>query len=212
RSRSRRARRRAHGVVRYRARAPVRRLRRHAGTARPPTLLRGMRRRRADRSPPRRTWSAGWLLAYAQHPSVLPDLPKVARSTSPLGEPRSTKHTRRAGGVKRKLCAEAAEDGERVFGQRLPHHFAAGFHAAVEALREPLGILLRGRPDDQVLGLAHGPVPLVLELPGERLRGVARAASHADLPRCVAVLDLLLFPRLALRLVVPAVLVVEPVL
>jgi hypothetical protein len=77
---------------------------------------------------------------------------------------------------------------------------------------QPVGVLPRGAAHDQVAPLADGTVALALQLVGELARGAARAAVHAHLPGRVAVLELLLLPRLRGGLVVPALLVLEPVL
>src|SRR5262249_19548033 len=63
-----------------------------------------------------------------------------------------------------------------------------------------------------VLEAALGLVALGLELIGELVRLLAGRALDPHLPRSVAAVELLLLPGLALRLVVPAVLLVEPVL
>src|SRR5581483_2073893 len=62
------------------------------------------------------------------------------------------------------------------------------------------------------LEAAEGVVALRLELLRERVRLGAGRKGDADLPRRGAPIELLLFPRLRLRLVVPALLCLEPVL
>ena len=108
--------------------------------------------------------------------------------------------------------AHAAEDGEGILGPGLPDELAARLDLPVQAGREGVRILARGRADDQVAPMADRVVPLPFELLGEGGGGMARAAVDAHLPGGVTVLELLLFPRLARRLVVPALFVVEPVL
>lgn len=76
--------------------------------------------------------------------------------------------------------------------------------------RERLRVLPRRRADDQEAPLAHGLVALGLELLGELAGRAARAAVDAYLPRRVAVVERLLLPRLGRRLVVPALLLLEP--
>ena len=66
--------------------------------------------------------------------------------------------------------------------------------------------------DDEVLGAPLGLVALGLELLGELARRLGRSALDAHLPRGEAAVELLLLPRLAGRLVVPAVFLVDPVL
>ena len=107
---------------------------------------------------------------------------------------------------------EAAEDRERVPRHGLPDELAARLDLAVHALGERLGVLLRGRADDQVLPAALDRVALALERLGERTGLAVRREGDPDLPRRVAALELLFLPGLARRLVVPAVLGVEPVL
>lgn len=60
--------------------------------------------------------------------------------------------------------------------------------------------------------MAHGVVALLLEPVGHVARGLAGAAVDPHLPGREAVRELLLLPRLARRLVIPALLVLEPVL
>src|SRR5207302_5236144 len=108
--------------------------------------------------------------------------------------------------------AEAAEDREGVLGSRFPDELAARLDLTVQARRERVGVLLRGGADDEVVEAAHRVVPLALERLRQGLRLVTRGALDPDLPRRVAAIELLLFPRLAGRLVVPPLLVLEPVL
>src|SRR5581483_12124885 len=75
-----------------------------------------------------------------------------------------------------------------------------------------VGVLTGGAAHDQVAPLADGLVALGLELLRELAGRMPGAAVDPDLPRRVAVVELLLLPRLARRLVVPALLVLEPVL
>src|SRR5581483_2865069 len=109
-------------------------------------------------------------------------------------------------------AAEAAEDRERVAGNRLPDDLAARLDLPVDAGGERLGVLPRVRPDDQVPPPALDRVALLLELVGERARVGVRAELHADLPRRVAALDGFLLPRVPGGLVVPELLALEPVL
>src|SRR5438477_1338108 len=111
-----------------------------------------------------------------------------------------------------RLPSQAAEDREGVPGGRLPDDLAAGLHGPVQARREGVRVLLRGRLDDEELGLPHGPVPVRLERLGKRLGLFAGGALDPNLPGRVAVVQLFLFPGLALGLVVPALLGLEPVL
>src|SRR5207342_3731498 len=66
--------------------------------------------------------------------------------------------------------------------------------------------------DDQVLGAPLRLVALGLERFGERVRLLAGRTLDAHLPGSETAVELLLLPRLARRLVVPAILLVEPVL
>src|SRR2546423_13642361 len=145
--------------------------------------------------------------------AVLQAFQRWRRSTSPLGEPRSGKHTPRRRSVNPNgLRAQASEDGEGVLGSRFPDELAARLDLPVQARRERVGVFFRGRADDEVVEAAHGVVPLALELLRQGLRLLAGRALDTDLPRRVAAVELLLFPRVADRLVVPALLVIEPVL
>jgi hypothetical protein len=82
----------------------------------------------------------------------------------------------------------------------------------VEPCRERLGVDPGGGADDQVAPLPDRVVALRLELLRELPRLGARAGVDAHLPRREPVLELLLLPRLAGRLVVPALLALEPAL
>ena len=94
----------------------------------------------------------------------------------------------------------------------LPDELAARRDLAVHAGRQRLRVLLGRGPDDEELRLADHRVALPLELLCQRRRLVLRGALDAHLPRRVAAVELLLLPRLRRRLVVPALLVGEPVL
>ena len=87
-----------------------------------------------------------------------------------------------------------------------------GSTSPCEALRERVGILARRGTDDQVRPLADGLVSLALERLLQLNRLVARATLDPNLPRGVALLGDLFFPGLVRGLVVPALLVCEPVL
>src|SRR5579862_4431116 len=143
---------------------------------------------------------------------VLLTFQRWRRSTSPLGEPRFRKAYPECRERQPESGSEAAEDGEGIRGSRLPGDLAAPLHLAVQAPGQGLGVLLGGRAHDQVLEAAEGVVALRLELLRERVRLGAGRKGDADLPRRGAPIELLLFPRLRLRLVVPALLCLEPVL
>ncbi len=109
-------------------------------------------------------------------------------------------------------AAEAAEDRERVPRDGLPDELAARLDLTVEPPRERLGVLLRVGADDQVPPAALHGIPLLLE-PVRELAGLPVGRERdPDLPWGIAVLELLLLPALAGRLVVPAFLGLEPVL
>src|SRR4051812_15920270 len=108
------------------------------------------------------------------------------------------------------LGAHAAEDGERVARGGLPDQLPARLDLAVQAGGQGVGVLAGRGADDQEAPVADGPVALVLERLGERVRPLARAQVDAHFPRRVAVVELLLLPRLARWLVVPPLLVLEP--
>src|SRR2546425_7684121 len=108
--------------------------------------------------------------------------------------------------------SESAEDGERVAGGRLPDELPAGLDLTVELAGELLGGLPGRRPGDHVRPAADDAVAVGLEAERELLGLGVRPAGDADLPRRVAVLCGLLLDRLGRRLVVPAVLRLEPVL
>src|SRR5215468_2376792 len=112
----------------------------------------------------------------------------------------------------RGLQTQAAEDGERVPGLGLQDDLSAGLDLAVEAGRKRVRVLAGGSADDEVVEAPLGLVALGLESAGKLVGLFARRTLDAHLPRCIAALELLLFPRLARRLIVPAVLLVEPVL
>jgi hypothetical protein len=82
----------------------------------------------------------------------------------------------------------------------------------VQACGQRLGVRLGGRADDQEAPLADRVVALALQLLRELAGRTAGAAVDADLPRRVALVELFLLPRLVRRLVVPALLLLEPAL
>src|SRR5262249_30651634 len=108
---------------------------------------------------------------------------------------------------------QSAEDCEGILGQRLVDELPARLSLAVEPLRELLRLVLRRCSDQHVRVSAEHAVPLVLEPTGELFGLVRRSGFDSYLPGRVPVLeDLLLGLELLGRLVVPAVLVGEPVL
>src|SRR5579859_2014335 len=130
----------------------------------------------------------------------------------PLSERRTRKDTRPAGSVNVSLLgAEAAEDGERIRRLDRTDDLSARTDFAVQASRKRVGVVAARGADDEVL---EAPLRLVA-LGAEGLRELPRLLSggalHPHLPRGEATTELFRFPRLA-GLVVPAVLVVEPVL
>ena len=94
----------------------------------------------------------------------------------------------------------------------LVDELAARLDLAVDALGQRVCVLAARGSDDEVLGAPLGLVALGLELVGELARRLVRSALDAHLPRGEAAVELFLLPGLAGRLVVPAVLLVEPVL
>src|SRR5437588_5158633 len=130
----------------------------------------------------------------------------------PLCERRNEKNTLPAGSVNVGLAAEPAEDGEGIGAARLVDQLAAGLDLAVEAGGQRVRVLAGRSADDQVLETAFGLVPLRLETVGESPRLLPRRAFDAHLPRRKTAFELFLLPRLARRLVVPPILLVEPVL
>ena len=82
----------------------------------------------------------------------------------------------------------------------------------MDAGREGLRILAGVQSDDQVLPAPLDGEPFLLEPVREGACIVVRWQRHADLPGRKAALDRFLLPGLGRRLVVPAVLFVEPVL
>src|SRR5256885_11445423 len=107
-------------------------------------------------------------------PAVLQAFQRWRRSTSPLGEPRSGKHTPRWRSVNPNGSGpQASEDGEGVLGSRFPDELAARLRLSVQARRECLGVLLGGRAHDEVVEPANGVVPLALEGLRQRPRLVA---------------------------------------
>jgi hypothetical protein len=108
--------------------------------------------------------------------------------------------------------AHSPEDRKRIVRLGLPDQVAARLHLAVKPRCERVGVLAGGGADDQVAPVADRVVALLFQLLGEVAGSLAGAAVDAYLPRREAVRELLLFPRLARRLVVPALLVLEPVL
>src|SRR5439155_27057241 len=118
-----------------------------------------------------------------------------------------------AGRLDRCPCtSESAEDGEGVAGSGLPDELPSRLDLTVELAGELLGGLAGRRPGDHVRPAADDAVAVGLEAKCELLRLGVRPAGDADLPRCVAVPGGLLLDRLGRRLVVPAVLRLEPVL
>src|SRR5206468_3585691 len=111
-----------------------------------------------------------------------------------------------AGG--RARAAQAAEDSERIAGDGLPDELSARLDRTVNPRRQGLRILPGGRSHDQVPPAALDRVSLLLEPIGELARGRVRGEIDAHLPGCVAAFERLLFPRLARRLVAPAVFLV----
>src|SRR3954471_8487160 len=109
-------------------------------------------------------------------------------------------------------ASQASEDRERVAGSGLPDHLAARLDLAVDAGCERVCVLARVEPDDQVLPAPLDREAFLLEPVGQLARLVVRGEGDADLPGSKAALHGLLFPRLARRLVIPAILGVEPVL
>src|SRR5690348_9739969 len=108
--------------------------------------------------------------------------------------------------------AKASEDGEGVAGSDFPDDLAAGLDLAVELLRQRLGLFLGAHADEDVAPAAHDALAVPFESVGELLGVVVRLALDADLPRGVPAIEHLFLPRLGLRVVVPALLGVEPVL
>jgi hypothetical protein len=82
----------------------------------------------------------------------------------------------------------------------------------VEARCQCVRVFAAGGTDDEVLEAAFGPVALSLEAVGELSCLLAGLTLDANLPRREPAVELFLLPRPARRLVVPAVLLVEPVL
>jgi hypothetical protein len=113
---------------------------------------------------------------------------------------------------RRPRVSQAAEDCQGIARDGLPDDLAARLDFAVDARRERLGVPLRRGADDEVPPAALDGVPLSLEFLRELLRRVVRGEGDPDLPRREAAVELLLFPGLALRLVFPALLGVEPAL
>jgi hypothetical protein len=127
------------------------------------------------------------------------------------------KHSPSCGGVnlsflRRPGAAHAAENGEGVAGHGLPDELAAGLDRAVQTGRQGLRVGLRSGADDQVAPLPDRLVALALELLGELAGLAARPGVDPNLPRRVALVELLLLPGLGRRLVVPALLLLEPAL
>src|SRR5438105_5086253 len=108
--------------------------------------------------------------------------------------------------------AHAAEHRERIAGNRFPDELAAGLGPAVQPRGERVRVFLRRCTDDDVAEAANNGVALSLERVGELAGLVVRTEPDPDLPRRVAAVELLLFPGLAGRLVVPALLVLQPML
>src|ERR1700751_545270 len=175
------------------------------GTARPPTLRRGGLRRLSGPTPPV-SWSAAeWLLAYAQHVAVLLVQREDARRSadSPVrAAPR--KNTR--------LLGETAENRERALRSRFPDDLAARLDLAVEALRQLVRVLAGRGADDEIAEAPLRLVALGFELLRELVGLLAGRALDPPLPRGKAAVELFLLPGLHRRLVVPAVLRVDPVL
>src|SRR5947208_13976040 len=113
---------------------------------------------------------------------------------------------------RRALAAEAAEHRERVAGLDLVDELAAGLDLAVDPARELRGLLAVLGAGDHVREGAGDAVSRGAELVGELPSLVEALALDADLPGRVAALEQVLFDVRLRRLVVPAVLVVEPVL
>src|SRR5581483_5218309 len=109
-------------------------------------------------------------------------------------------------------AADTAEDGEGVVRHHLVHELAARLDLSVQCLRELLRLLPRRGADEDEAPAAHHLPALPLESVGEGVRLLVRGAGDADLPGRVAVRDDLLLPPRLGRLVVPALLVREPVL
>ena len=101
---------------------------------------------------------------------------------------------------------------ERVARRRLPDDLAAGLDRAVQAGGERVGLVAARDAGDQIAEAGARAGSPRREPLGKLARLPVGAALHAHLPGRVAALDLLLFPCLARRLVVPALLVGEPVL
>src|SRR5207302_4361291 len=179
---------------------------------RPPTFPRGGLRRLPGLSPPV-SWSAAEsLLACAQHAAVLQGHRKDARrSADSPGRAAQREGYRLWRHRQRRLQAQAAEDRERIAGLGLQHDLAAGLDLAVEAGRQRVGVLAARGADNEVVEAAVGLEALGLELLGKLASRLPRRTFDAHFPRREAAIELLLFPRFARRLVVPAILLVDPV-
>src|SRR5262249_47562592 len=130
--------------------------------------------------------------------------------------PRSIPHcgvSTRVGLNRRARSAQSAEDCEGILGQGLVDELPACLRLAVEPLRELLRLVLRRCSDQHVRVTAQHAIALVLEPAGELFGLLRRSGFDSSLPGRVPVLEaLLLGLELLGRLVVPAVLVGEPVL
>src|SRR5262249_43563244 len=110
------------------------------------------------------------------------------------------------------VAREATEDSEGVLRRRLPGELPARLDLAVQAPGQLLGLLAGRGAGDHVGPAPNDPVAVGLEPQRELLRLAVGAARDPHLPGRVAVLDRLLLDRLGGRLVVPALLRLEPML
>src|SRR5262249_29710972 len=109
---------------------------------------------------------------------------------------------------------QASKDPEKeaLLRQSFVDELATRLDLAVKSGSKRVGVLFACRADDEVPEASLGLVPLGREPLGELARLLPRGTFDTHLPRRVAVLELFLLPRLTRWLVIPAVLLVEPVL
>src|SRR5205814_6652621 len=137
---------------------------------------------------------------------------EIPLAQSPQGERGCAQYSPSRRSERRAGSSQAAEDDERVLRHALPDERRARLDLAVEPLRQRFRVLARVRPDEEVPEPAQDAVAFGLELVGKLFGVPARLELDADLPRCDSFLEQLLLGRRLGRLVVPPLLVVEPVL
>src|SRR5262249_23319892 len=145
-------------------------------------------------------------LLHARSASLRCNESTRADARTPLGEP-LTQYTPRD-----RLATQAAEPGEWIVGLDLEAEPPAGLDLAVDPPGELDGLLAVLRARDHVGERMRDPVALRPELVGEVARLVEGLAFDADLPRRIAAAQHVLLDVRLRRLVVPAILVCQPVL